>query len=253
MLPRGAEFVISCVRPRPAAAVLACAIAFAGGCKSVGGGGGGPKDATPVSRNTDPLLGGGRIPPQNLPIPGRDSYGARDRRDPLLGAPAGGKSREPVEAADRSDGTPGEKAARGPARTSRPAGNSGELAVDPYRPGKTTTNAALAGRISSDDSSLSIGDRRPAVSPTGSGPVPLQSRDEPASTGGWTFDQIETELKRYGATVGSPVREPEGGYVVRADLALGDPGRVRRYEGVGDTPAAAAKQILDQVRGDAGR
>lgn len=238
MLPRGAEFVISCVRPRRAAAVLACAIAFAGGCKSVGGGGGGPKDATPVSRNTDPLLGGGRIPPQNLPIPGRDSYGARDRRDPLLGAPAGGKSRDPVEAADRSDGTPGEKAAR---------------AVDPYRPGKTTTNAALAGRITSDDSSLSIGDRRPAVSPTGSGPVPLRSRDEPASTGGWTFDQIETELKRYSATLSTPRREPEGGWSVLADVALGGPGQVRRYEGVGDTPAAAAKQILDQVRGDAGR
>jgi hypothetical protein len=47
----------------------------------------------------------------------------------------------------------------------------------------------------------------------------------------------------------------EGGqYVARVDVPLDadQPGLVRRYEGAGPTPAAALKQVLDEVRTDKG-
>lgn len=235
MLPRRVSIPNSLHQLRFAVVVLACAVGFASGCRSIGGGGK-SKDATPVGRNTDPLLGGGRIPPQNLPIPGRDAYGARERRDPLLGSPTGGRLSEPTERTDRTSTPPEEKAAK---------------AGDPYRPNKTTTNAALAARMPTDDSTLSI-DARPEARPAGRGPVPLKPSDDATATGGWTFDQIVTELKRYGAACGTPERDAEG-YVVRADVPLdADKTRFRRYEGGGTTPALAAKQVLDQVRADSG-
>src|SRR5262249_34380785 len=55
------------------------------GCKSKDGGGGGSGSLT---KNNDPLvMGPGRIPKQNIPIPDRGTAG-KDR-DPLLGSPAG--------------------------------------------------------------------------------------------------------------------------------------------------------------------
>src|SRR5688572_30650008 len=58
------------------------------GCKSREGNGG--MFSSGPSRNNDPLVvGPGRIPKQNLPVPGRDVAGAKGRGDPLLGSPTG--------------------------------------------------------------------------------------------------------------------------------------------------------------------
>jgi hypothetical protein len=201
---------------RTARLLLAAALAAApGGCrlfKSSDSGGG------PSSRGNDPLLGR-YIPKTNLPVSDRDAAGRG--RDPLYSTPAGrdkGGDREKDEPSARAD-------------------------REPYRPGIETTVAGLAaGRA--DDTSLSIGerpDRRSGGATAGRGPVPLTAPG---------VESVAAELRRLGATVTEPVREG-GEYVMRADVAPPDGGRVRRYEGAGGTPAAAARQLLDQVREDA--
>ncbi len=105
--------------------------------------------------------------------------------------------------------------------------------------------------MTTDDTLLSI-DRRPDGNTTGRNPVPLTRGDDTTSTGGWNYDQIVGELRRYGATFSSPVRQAEE-YVFQADVPLNaERTRIRRYEGIGTTPATAAKQVLDQVRADTG-
>jgi hypothetical protein len=210
------------------------------GCRSsgrlLGRGGGG--DGDQMARN-DPLFGT-RIPPQNLPIPGKDSYGAREKADPLYGAPASRDGRD--EQASKGSGKG--SASRGP-----------RFGKEPYRPSAETTNAALAGHLQPDDSEMSIGDRRPVAVPASiRGPVPLTPKDS-SDTGGPTLDQIEAELRKYGGQLGRATREG-GQYVVRCDVTLDpdQPGLIRSYTGAGVTPTAAARQVLDQVRGDrAGR
>lgn len=214
-------------RLRPAAAVVLCAAAFLVGCKNSGGGVFGRRsnpDGSLMSRG-DPLLGGARIPPQNLPVPGREGYGARERRDPLLGSPA---------ARDGDDKQAGQGGSKGSA-IRRPTKD------EPFRPGPGTTNAALAGHLAPDDT-LSIGDRRAP------GRTASQIRDDSPE-----FVRAAEELRRLGATVGDPTRVGNG-YEVRASVPLGDAGVVRQYTGAGPTAAAAAKQALDQIRADkAGR
>ena len=79
----------------------------AAGCKNREGG---------LFSGRDPLIGGEKIPPQGVPIPGKDGYGSNGTRDPLLkGASA---SRDPRE---------------------------------PYRPSAEITSAALAGHRRQDD------------------------------------------------------------------------------------------------------
>lgn len=177
--------------------------------KSTGGG----SDDRP-----DPLLGGSRIPATNLPIPGKDGYGL-EKRDPLLGAPA---------ARDKDKAAKEER--------------------EPYRLRTVDTVAAMAG-TPRDPGGLSIGDRRPAATPTGNGPVEFK----PDASGGRSYDQIAAELRQFKADFDSPVKEG-GEYVLRADVPIegGPGGTVRRYEGAGATPAAAAKQVLDAVKGDRG-
>jgi hypothetical protein len=219
------------LRPTPprrrwmAAAAAVCAAAVLAGCKSSGGGlfnRGGP-NGTLMSRG-DPLLGGARIPPQNLPLPGRDGYGARERKDPLLGSPAG---RDADERAGRDD-------AKGSA-------SRGWTKDHPFRPGPGTTNAALAGHLVPDDT-LSIGDRR----------APGRTASQPADDGP-EYTRAADELRRLGATVDPPERTGNG-YEVRATVPLDGPGLIRQYTGAGLTPAAAVRQLLDQVRSDrAGR
>ncbi len=207
------------------------------GCRSSGGyadRGGGETGGTLTSR--DPLLGGTRIPPQNLPVPGKDGYGSRERRDPLLGSPTG-----------RDDGSERAGKADGGGSASRGAGK------EPFRPGPGTTNAALAGALVPDDTELSIGERRTPGKTTGQprGPVPLRPKDAANPPPGPGFDEVTDQLKRYGATWDPPVREG-GEYVFRCDVPTDPdrPGLVRRYEGAGPTAAAAAKQVLDQVKSD---
>jgi hypothetical protein len=200
-----------------AAWVGVCAVLVVG-CKSSGG-----KNEAGLARGGDPLLGN-RIPPQNLPVNGRDAVGSVETRDPLLGLPAKEKG--------------GERAGK--------TGDNGSAAL-PFRPGRGTTNAALANPLKTDDTELSIGDRRTPGATTGRGPVPF--RDDKA--GGLSFAEAAGELRRLGAKVGEPEREG-GGYVVRAEVPLDpdNPARLRWYEEAGPTPAAAAKRLLEQVKSD---
>jgi hypothetical protein len=208
---------------RAAVAGLACAALGGTGChvfdKNSGSGG---KIARGDDR-PDPLLGS-RIPATDLPLPGRDGYG-KERKDPLLGSPV----RQDKE----------ERASR-----------VGER--EPFRPGASETAAALAGRLKPEQTGLSIGDRRVPGTPADGGPVPLRPADG-GTAGGLSYADVTEGLKKFGATFSEPVREGND-YVFRADVPLegGGDGPMRRYEGAGASPSAAAKQVLDQIKSDRG-
>jgi len=218
---------------RAAAAAAACAVLGGAGCRLFDkdrGSGGGRAPARPSGDRPDPLLGT-HIPATNLPVPGRDRDGyGKEKADPLLGSPTG-----------RS----GERSSQNLPRADR----------EPYRPGPGDTVAGLAGGFEPEDTGLSIGprpDRRPPGDPTGRGPVPLRPTDG-GTAGGMTYTQVTDALKRFDARWSDPTRDGEG-YVFRADVPIegGGEGPVRRYEGSGPTPAAAAKQVLDQLKSDRG-
>src|SRR5581483_10873998 len=222
MDPRGGTpRAVSPRRLRPAVAAAVCAAALLAGCRNSDGFLGRKSGPEGALASRDPLLGGTRIPPQNLPVPGKDGYGARERRDPLLGAPAG------------RDGA-GERAGQGDGKGSAKRGPTKD---EPFRPGPGTTNAALASHLVPDDT-LSIGDRRAPGRPT----------SRPAD-GDPEFELVADELRRCGATV-EPAARVGDGYEVRASVPLDGPGLIRQYTGAGPTPAAAAKQVLDQVKAD---
>jgi len=240
--PEPAEMTRSCPARLPrtcrrmlAACGVACALAGSG-CKAFHKGG--PSD--PPSRVTDPLLGA-RIPPQNLPIPGKDGYAANERKDPLLKSGGGGddKGARVSKPKPADNGVPS-------ARIGSPK--------EPYLPGRETTTAALAAHVQPDDSALSIGDRRTDGRTTGTpkGPVPLRPVNPETSTaGGKTAEQFAKELRDLGAKLTPPVAE-RGQFVVRGDVPINpdNPGLVRRYEGAGPSAAAAMKDLLEQVRSD---
>ncbi len=170
-----------------------CALTTLVGCRNSGGGLFSRRenpDGNLMSRG-DPLLGGTRIPPQNLPLPGQEGYGARGARDPLLGSPA---------SRDDEDGQ---------AKQPRPNGSALRRPTkdQPFRPGPETTPAALAGHLVPDDT-LSIGDRRPR------GQTASQPRDD-----GPDFVRLEDEFKRLGATLSEPA-QVSGGYEVRATVPM---------------------------------
>lgn len=235
--------------PRAAAWVAACAILLAGGagCRNARGGwlrGGGGGSGDGIARH-DPLLGGARIPPQNLPIPGKDAYGSRGTRDPLLVSPTGRDDHDRKATQQNPDNPPNTKAGGSAARS--------RDSREPWRPGLEATNGALAAGLRPDDSVLSIGDRRP-VGATASRPVPLRPRAEPAPAAVSAPAGIESYtavLQHLGAKWDGPVREGDV-FVMRADVPVSadSPGLLRRYEGAGPTPAAAANQLVEQVRGD---
>ena len=232
-------------RPRPATgrALVAAvaAVCVLAGCRSrdggglnggigMGGGGG-------LASRGDPLFGGAKIPPQNLPIPSRGENAARSR-DPLL--------------------TPGR--ATGDTRTAT-GGKSKDRASlpptreDPYRPTRSQTAAALAGRIVPwDDLGLSIGDRNSTITPAGGFDEPAPSRGADSAE---LAGQVATELRSFAATWDPPVRTATG-YQFRCTVPIGSPGSdgrpglIRQYEGIGPTPAAAARDALTQIRGDVG-
>lgn len=219
---------------RVAAAAAACAVLSGAGCrlldkdrKPAGGSGGGGGLARGGDR-PDPLLGT-RIPATDLPVPGRGEGYGKERNDPLLGSPTGR----------------GERSSQDLPRPAR----------EPFRLGAGDTTAGLAGAYKPDETGLSIGDRpdpRAAGTPAGRGPVPLRPTDGGAA-GGMTYAQITAALKRFDARWAEPTRDG-GEYVFRADVPIegGGEGPVRRYEGTGPTPAAAAKQVLDQIKSDRG-
>jgi hypothetical protein len=206
--------------------VAVCAVGLAGGCKSGSKtSGGGLFGGKLASRNSDPLLGGTRIPPQDLPVPGKE-YGAQNKPDPLFDTGRAASRGKKTERAENDRKPP-------------PASIPGTRPT--YRPGRATTPAALAGRLDSDDGEMSIGPR------PGS-----KAGGEMSGSGGQTYDEIVKELRDYGATWDAPDREKDTGqFVFRCSVLLSEgDGRKRWYEGVGDTEAAAAKQVLDQIKGD---
>ena len=207
------------------------------GCKSADKGGPlgfgvfGSRDATLSSdkhASADPLLTNGRIPPQDLPVPGKDGLAKNAGRDPLFGRPPADREDRPERAAGTGKRTPQTK----PNETS-----SLPPASVPYRPSSSSTAAALAARIDPNDPKYRVGDDPP--------PVSIGRPDR-------TADELTRDLKRLGATVAKPTLE-RGEYVARGEVELdpdGRPGVRRAYEAAGATPAASLKSLLEQMRGD---
>jgi len=197
----------------------------------------GSKDATPASSTggsqraaVDPILTNGRIPPQDLPVPGKDGLASGTGRDPLLGPPP---TRD-----DRPDRTVG-AGKRTPPKPDEATTTPPRVSV-PYRPTRATTPAALASRIDPNDPAYKVGDDPPPVS---------------IGRGDRTAEEWTRELKKLGATVGKPTLE-RGEYVARGEVELdpdGRPGVRRAYEAAGATPAAALRQLLEQISGDVKR
>lgn len=213
---------------RAGLAAAACAALAGAGCRVFDRGGGtgmaaGGGGGLPRGNRSDPLLGT-HIPATDLPVPGRGEGYGKGPKDPLLGLPTGR----------------GDRASRGDR--------------DPFRLGPQDTTAGLAGRLGTEGTGLSIGDRpdRGPVANIPGGPVPLRPADG-GTAGGLSYTQIADALKGFGARWSDPTREG-GEYVFRADVPIegGADGAVRRYEGAGPSPAAAAKQVLDQVKEDRG-
>lgn len=181
------------------------------GCKSKDGGGSGS-----LTKGNDPLvMGPGRIPKQNIPIPDRGTAG-KDR-DPLLGSPAG-------RAGDNKTGA---------SYSSDPERWKG----GPFIPGTSSTPAALAG-FPRDDEGLRIESRDGGVRPTG-GTLPASD-----------LDGLLAELQKYGVKRGGYEFDREGGSAIfRARVPIGDD-RTREYTGRGATPAEAVRQVLENVKSD---
>ncbi len=243
----------------PVAAVLCALLA---GCKSREGS---------LGKGNDPLVyGPDRIPRQNVPLPERGNAG-RDRGDPLLGTPAGRAPR-------RDDG---------PGYTDDPARFRGV-----HIPGPGTTPAALAaGNNDPDALKIDDGPPRiplrPAGGPTGSPPggpaggptgspvgspaggsLPadplatpphsptaaggsLPPMPESVPTAGAALEPLHAELDRLGvARSDRQLTQEQGHYLFRATLPWD--GARRQYVGAGDTPAAAIRQVIEQIRLDRG-
>ncbi len=210
------------------------------GCKSADKGGPlgfgvfGSRDATSTAEQraaADPLLTNGRIPPQDLPVPGKDGLARNTGRDPLFGRPQTDREDRPERAAGTGKRTPPAK----PGETS-----SLPPASVPYRPSSSSTPSALAARIDPNDPKYRVGDDPP--------PVSIGRLDR-------TADELTRDLKKLGATVAKPTLE-RGEYVARGEVELdpnGQPGARRAYEAAGATPAAALKSLLEQMRGDVNR
>lgn len=221
--------------------------ALAAGCKSADKGGPlgfgllGPREATPTMSSggsqraaVDPILTNGRIPPQHLPVPGKDGYTINATRDPLLGSPAAASTKE-----DRPDRTAAGRRTAPPKPDEVGASPSSIPRVSvPYRPTRATSPAALASRLDPNDPAYKVGDDLP----------PLLS----VSRADRTADELTRELKKIGATI-SPATLERGGYTVRGEIELdpdGKPGLRRAYEAIGPNPSAALRQLLDQISGD---
>ena len=199
---------------RPLAAVVLGLLLAAVGCKSKDGGSSGG-----VSKGNDPLvMGPGRIPKQNIPIPDRGTAGGERRTDPLLGSPAGRPADTKTGASYNSDP---------------------ERWKGPYIPGAGSTPAALAGR-SRDEEGLRL-EIPGAVRPTGG----TRPADGPRDA-----DAVLAELQKFGVKRGDYSFDRDGpNAVFRARVPAGN-GLLRGYTGIGPTEADAARQVLDQVRSD---
>ncbi|MDB5309503.1 MAG: hypothetical protein JWO38_3705 [Gemmataceae bacterium] len=191
----------------------------AAGCRSKDGSGGGS------SRASDPLVvGPGRIPKQNIPIPDRGgTAGGKTRDDPLLGSPTG---------------RPGDRTGAG--YTDDPERWKG----GPYKPGLGGTPAALAGRPKDDGEGLKIDALPGGVPLTPVGGV-MPGGPDPAGIS----DPLLGQLARYGVKRGDySVSHDNGQVVIRVKVPISSDGPVRSYAGVGPTEAEAVKQVVDQIK-----
>ena len=182
------------------------------GCKHKDGG------SASATKNNDPLvMGPGRIPKQNIPIPERGTAGKDRKDDPLLGSPAG-RAGDKTGSSYNSD----------PERWKR----------GPFIPSQNSTPAALAGRGREDDEGLRIEKDGDRVRPAG-GTVPAGDTEA-----------LVTELQKYGVTRGNYSFDREGGSAVfRARVPIGND-QVRQYTGQGATAADAVRQVLEHVKSD---
>jgi hypothetical protein len=211
---------------------LALALVLAAtGCKSSKGGGGGG-DLT----QSDPLMGGSRIPPTSVPVPERNGLGnSRTRTDPLLGSPTGNTKKDP-------------KSNTGATRTEDPDRWKG-----PFVPSQATTTAALTAKLRSDHSDLTI-DEPPADANRGAR-LQLASGTAPIATNSQNFDQIpqvlQDDLSALGIRRGAYeiVKLPSGEFAMRAKVPTKS-GGVTQYEEVGPTAAAAVQKLIDQIKSD---
>lgn len=195
-----------------------------------------------LGRGSDPLVyGPDRIPRQNVPLPERGAVG-QGRTDPLIAAPTG---------------RPGPRDSSGGGYSDDPARFRGV-----YVPGPATTPAGLAGRW--DEEGLKISDGppervplRPAADTTAAGqPPPFPPRastpppqPESIPTTGPPLQNLYQELEHLGVPRDSFSLQREGSqYLFRATLPWD--GARRQYTGVGNTPAEAVRQVLEQVRLD---
>lgn len=185
------------------------------GCKSTGKTSG---DGGSGNTRADPIFGR-NIPKQDLPIPGKDSYGAAPE-DPLL--KKGNASRD----GDR-------------------------FGKEPYRPNAATTPAALAAKNRDDQASVPFIDDRPSGTPASRSPAPFR----PSANAGGTLDQALEELRRLGVKWTAPRRLANGEYVLECDMPLGPNGEgpFRHYEGVGPSEADAVRDAVKQIRSEPSR
>ncbi len=192
-----------------AGVVLAVAL-FGPGCKSTNKG-----DSGSGNTKSDPIFGR-NIPKQDIPIPGKDGYGA-DTRDPLL------RNNTSASAGDR----------------------------EPYRTGAGTTPASLAAKSRDDQASIPSIDDRPSGTPMSRNPVPFK----PAADAGGTFDQALDELRRLGVKWNAARRGSNGETIFECDVPMGPNGEgpYRRYEGVGASDVAAAQDAIKQIKSEPSR
>ena len=195
------------------ACVCAVALLALVGCKSDKPD---PTAGTGVSRGKDPLVHGPtRIPRQDLPLPDR-ATGPKGKPDPLT-TPTGGKAGYSDDP-ERFKGT--------------------------FIPGKTSTPAALAGRVK-DDEGLRIDSPGVPLTPVG-GVLTGGALEAPEGV-----SLLYAQLDKYGVKPEDRSLEREDGkYVFRASVQISGNGARRQYTGISPTAPEAVKQVIDQVASD---
>ncbi|MGL6076941.1 MAG: hypothetical protein ACRC8S_22525 [Fimbriiglobus sp.] len=187
------------------------------GCKWLGGD---SKPSEPLRAKGDPIFGL-RLPPQGVLGPEKDDV-AKDRRDPILTSPASRDRSKPSEA----DLPP----------------RAGMEVKPEFRP----VPAALANpRKPSDELTI---ERKPKTSESAAIPLAI-----PANMGEG-YEEVIGALKRLGAKWTKPSHTNEG-FTVNVDVpqSLAKSSPMRRYMGLGETPAAALKSALEQIKSDSKR